>query len=71
MNPDFRWLTMELLLQKLPLKKSRVYYLVHTNQIPYHHIGRTLIFDYDEVIDWVKRNGNCNGISDQTRERSL
>ena len=36
----------------LPFKKSRIYYLVHTNQIPYQHIGRTLIFDYDEIASW-------------------
>jgi excisionase family DNA binding protein len=60
-----RWLTLEELLKKLPLKKSRVYYLVHTNQIPYHHIGRTLIFNYDEIIDWVKHDGTCARLSHQ------
>jgi excisionase family DNA binding protein len=58
-----RWLNLEELLEKLPLKKSRVYYLVHTNQIPHHHIGRTLIFDYDEIIEWVKRDGECVRLS--------
>jgi predicted DNA-binding transcriptional regulator AlpA len=60
-----RWLTLEGLIQKLPLKKSRLYYLVHTNQIPHHHIGRTLIFDYDEIIDWVNHNGALNRVSRQ------
>jgi excisionase family DNA binding protein len=60
-----RWLTLEGLLQKLPLKKSRVYYLVHTNQIPHHRIGRTLIFDYDEIIDWVNHNGTLARVSGQ------
>jgi excisionase family DNA binding protein len=58
-----RWLNLEELLEKLPLKKSRLYYLVHTNQIPHHHIGRTLIFDYDEITAWVKSDGACPGLS--------
>jgi hypothetical protein len=45
------------LLSVLPLKKSRIYCLVHTNQIPYQHIGRTLIFDYDEIASWVANGG--------------
>jgi excisionase family DNA binding protein len=64
-NRDRRWLTLEELLLKLPLKRSRVYYLVHTNQIPHHHIGRTLIFDYDEIIAWVEQNGTFPRLSRQ------
>jgi hypothetical protein len=48
-----RWLNLEQLLFVLPLNKSRIYYLVHTKQIPYQHIGRTLIFDYDEIASWI------------------
>lgn len=64
-NGDRRWLTLEELLLKLPLKRSRVYYLVHTNQIPHHHIGRTLIFDYDEIIVWVEQDGTFPRLSHQ------
>ena len=64
-NGDRRWLTLEELLLKLPLKRSRVYYLVHTNQIPHHHIGRTLIFDYDEIIVWVEQDGTFPRLSRQ------
>jgi len=64
-NHDRRWLTLADLLLKLPLKRSRVYYLVHTNQIPHHHIGRTLIFDYDEIIAGVEQNGTFSGLSRQ------
>jgi predicted DNA-binding transcriptional regulator AlpA len=64
-NGDRRWLTLEELLLKLPLKRSRVYYLVHTNQIPHHHIGRTLIFDYDEIIVWVEQDGTFRRVSRQ------
>ena len=60
-----RWVTLEELLQKLPLKRSRVYYLVHTNQIPHHHIGRTLIFDYHEIIAWVEHDGTFPWLSRQ------
>jgi excisionase family DNA binding protein len=60
---DRRWLTLEDLMHKLPLKRSRIYYLVHTNQIPHHRIGRTLIFDYDEIIEWVRHDGKCSWIS--------
>lgn len=52
-----RWLNMEQLLGVLPLKKSRIYYLVHTHQIPHRHIGKTLLFDYDEILAWVEHNG--------------
>jgi predicted DNA-binding transcriptional regulator AlpA len=52
-----RWLNLEQLLSVLPLKKSRIYYLVHTNPIPYRHIGRTLIFDYDEIASWIACGG--------------
>jgi len=51
------WLNLKQLLAMLPLKKSRVYYLVHTNQIPHHRIGRTLVFDPDEITPWVKNDG--------------
>ena len=64
-NCDRRWLTLEELLLKLPLKRSRVYYLVHTNQIPHHHIGRTLIFDYDEIIECVEQDGTFPRLSRQ------
>ena len=64
-SDERRWLTLEELLEKLPLKKSRVYYLVHTKQIPHHRIGRTLIFDYDEIIDWVEHNGARSRLSHQ------
>ncbi len=35
-----RWLTLEQLLEVLPLKKSYVYYLTHTRQIPVTRIPR-------------------------------
>ena len=48
-----RWLTLEQLLEVLPLKKSYVYYLTHTRQIPVTRIGRRLLFDYDRIVEWL------------------
>jgi excisionase family DNA binding protein len=48
-----RWLTLEQLLEVLPLKKSYVYYLTHTQQIPVTRIGRRLLFDYDRIVAWL------------------
>lgn len=61
-----RWLTLEQLLEVLPLKRSRIYYLTHTRQIPFRKIGRTLLFDLAEIQKWLEgsRNGDDQGISD-------
>ena len=48
-----RYLTVEHLLDLIPLKKSRVYYLVHTGEIPHFHLGRTLLFDREEIRAWI------------------
>lgn len=61
-----RWLTLEQLLEVLPLKRSRIYYLTHTRQIPFRKVGRTLLFDFAEIQKWLEGSGNGNdpGISD-------
>ena len=46
-----RWLNVEQLMAVLPLKRSRVYYLTHARQIPFVRVGKTLLFDYDEIVD--------------------
>jgi len=53
-----RWLTLEQLLEVLPLKRSRVYYLTHTQQIPFRKVGRTLLFDLAEIEKWLEGSGN-------------
>ena len=54
-RPTKRWLTVDQLLEILPIKKSRLYYLTHTRQIPgVCRIGRTLLFDYDIVAEWLE-----------------
>lgn len=61
-----RWLTLEQLLEVLPLKRSRIYYLTHTRQIPFRKVGRTLLFDLAEIQKWLEGSGDGNdqGISD-------
>ncbi|HKW02825.1 MAG TPA: helix-turn-helix domain-containing protein [Vicinamibacterales bacterium] len=52
-----RWLTVEQLLATVPIKRSRLYYLTHTHKIPgVCRIGRTLLFDYDTIVDWLERS---------------
>jgi excisionase family DNA binding protein len=48
------WLTLEQLLELLPVKKSYIYYLTHTRQIPVTRIGRMLLFDYDRIVEWLE-----------------
>jgi excisionase family DNA binding protein len=58
-----RWLTVEQFLEVLPVKKSYVYYLTHTHQIPVTRIGRRLLFDYDRIIDWLEERTVEDGAS--------
>ena len=68
-----RWLTLEQLLEVLPLKKSYVYYLTHTRQIPVTRIGRRLLFDYDRIVVWLEERTVEDGasISDPRRKRPM
>jgi excisionase family DNA binding protein len=58
-----RWLNVEQLLAVVPLKKSRVYYLTHTRQIPFVRLGTTLLFDYDAIVKWMESHGQPVGVS--------
>ena len=51
-----RWLTVQQLMKRLPLKRSRIYYLTHVGAIPHHKIGQTLLFCEDEIIKWMEGN---------------
>jgi predicted DNA-binding transcriptional regulator AlpA len=51
-----RWLNINQLMQILPLKKSRIYYLTHIAAIPHHKVGQTLLFREDEILEWMQRN---------------
>ncbi len=62
-----RWLNVEQLISVVPLRKSRVYYLTHTRQIPFVRLGKTLLFDYDAIVKWVEAHGKSTGLPDQAR----
>lgn len=68
-----RWLTLEQLLEVLPLKKSYIYYLTHTRQIPVTRIGRRLLFDYERIEEWLEERTVENGasISDPRAKRTV
>lgn len=68
-----RWLTLEQLLEVLPLKKSYVYYLTNTRQIPVTRIGRRLLFDYDRIVEWLEERTAEDGadLPGQKGKRSL
>ncbi len=73
-NPQAKhWLTLEQLLGVLPLKKSYVYYLTHTGQIPVTRVGRRLLFDYDRIVEWLEERTilNDSSLSDQKGKRTL
>ena len=54
--PRPRWLNINQLMEILPLKKSRIYYLTHVSAIPHSKIGQTLLFREDEIMAWLDRN---------------
>lgn len=58
-----RWLNVEQLMAILPLRKSRIYYLTHTRQIPFVRVGKTLFFEYDAIVRWVESHGESVGVS--------
>jgi excisionase family DNA binding protein len=68
-----RWLTLEQLLEVLPLKRSYIYYLTHTRQIPVTRIGRRLLFDYDRIVVWLEERTveNGAGLPHQKENRPL
>jgi excisionase family DNA binding protein len=54
--PKPKWLNIKQLMQILPLKKSRIYYLTHIGAIPHHKVGQTLLFREDEILEWMQGN---------------
>src|SRR5580658_354525 len=68
-----RWLNVDQLLGIVPLKRSRLYYLTHTGQIPCTRIGRTLLFEYDRIVRWLEEsnNGTDGRVPNEKGQRSL
>ena len=48
------YLTVDELCKKLKLRKSRIYELTHLRKIPHMKVGRTLLFDEEEIDRWLK-----------------
>ena len=51
---ESRYLTVEQLEKFLGLKRSRIYYLTSNGEIPFIRIGRTLLFDRQELHRWLE-----------------
>ena len=51
-----KWLNINQLMEILPLKKSRIYYLTHIGTIPHHKVGQTLLFQESEILEWMQNN---------------
>ena len=66
-NSSRRWLNLEQLREVVPLRKSRIYYLTHTRQIPFVRVGKTLLFEYDAIVKWVEDYGQSTGVSHQAQ----
>ena len=56
LEPRPRWLNLDQLMQIVPLKRSRIYYLTHIGAIPHHKVGQTLFFREDEIVRWMEGN---------------
>lgn len=48
-----RMLTVVELAIYLGIPKQRIYVLTHTRKIPFHRIGRTVLFDRQEIDKWL------------------
>jgi excisionase family DNA binding protein len=44
----------------IPLTKSTIYSMVSRNQIPYRKIGKKLIFNKEDINNWIDRGGRKN-----------
>ena len=42
------------LVEYIPLTISTVYTMVHKQKIPFNKIGKKLVFDREEIDDWIK-----------------
>ncbi|KEY20342.1 helix-turn-helix domain-containing protein [Kaistella antarctica] len=42
------------LVEYIPLTISTVYTMVHKQKIPFNKIGKKLVFNREEIDDWIK-----------------
>ena len=59
--PDDGFLDPDEACELLRIKKSRLYYLTHTNQIPHRKIGRSLRFLKPELVAFMDRDKRRTG----------
>lgn len=70
-KPQSNKIDIDGLLEVLPgTKKSTVYKWVHENRIPYYKIGRRVMFNADEINDWIESRKKIT-ISTQVREMRI
>ena len=53
MSQEPRYLTVEQVQKFLGLKRSRIYYLTSTGRIPFIRLGKTLLFDPQDLNQWI------------------
>lgn len=54
MSNQARFLTIKELSLLLNMKESRIRFEIFRKNIPYIKIGRSIRFEYDEIIQWTK-----------------
>jgi len=50
-----KWMNVKEIAIYLRVSKETIYRLLKSNKIPHHRIGKTIIFDCDEIDKWVKK----------------
>jgi excisionase family DNA binding protein len=53
MFQESRYLTVNQVQKFLGLKRSRIYYLTSTGRIPFIRLGKTLLFDAQDLHQWI------------------
>ncbi len=54
MIQEQRYLGVEQVQKFLGLKRSRIYYLTSTGRIPFIRVGKTLLFDTQDLQRWIE-----------------
>ncbi len=54
MLQEARYLSVDQVQKFLGLKKSRIYYLTSTGGIPFIRVGKTLLFDTQDLHRWLE-----------------
>ncbi len=52
---DKHFVNLEQLIATFPfLKRSRIYYLTTVKKIPFYRVGRSLVFEVNEILAWIE-----------------